>query len=165
MLQPDFLLALLQEATRLGFHTAVDTSGFAPLKSFATILPFTRLILYDLKTMNDRLHKELTGVSNRIILQNLEFLAGLGMTVRIRIPLLKGINNDKINLEQTILFLKRLKRIEQVDLLPFHKIGRSKYERLGMIYRMQDHAEMSAEEMAETRNIFEMEGFNVKIGG
>ena len=164
-MQPAFLFDLLVKSCDAGFHTTVDTSGYVSRKSLEKILPFTRLFLYDLKTMNDELHLKYTGVSNRIILENLEFLAEQGKSVRIRIPLLKGINDSENNIEQTICFIKRLNSIGQIDLLPYHTIGKSKYHRLGLEKSMPENAELCTEELSGIKTLFESEGFNVKIGG
>lgn len=165
LMQPEFLLELLQSSTSRGIHTTVDTSGFASLNVIEKVLPLTGLFLYDLKLMDDEQHKKLTGVSNRKIVENLEFLSEHQKRIRIRIPVLKGINDSKENIEQTILFLKRLNGIEQVDLLPYHRIGRSKYERLGLKNGMNEKAETGPERMAEIKKMFESEKFKVKIGG
>ena len=165
LMQPGFLKELLEESKNEGFHTAVDTSGLAQQKYFEEILPLTNLFLFDLKLMDDELHQKYTGVSNLKILENLRFLSGKGKTIRIRIPVIKGINDSPENLGGTIEFLKGLKNIEQVDLLPYHHIGRSKYERFGLIYRMPDQEEMESEEMEAIEHLFENNGFKVKIGG
>jgi pyruvate formate lyase activating enzyme len=165
LMQPDFLRELLKAATNEGFHTAVDTSGFAPAEHLEQILPFTNLFLYDLKGMDDRIHKQYTGVSNRVILENLKFLSKGGSRIRIRIPLLRGINNGEKNINETILFLKSLYQIEQIDLLPYHPAGKSKYQRLGIKYRMPEQETLTENEMEDIKRIFESAGFKVKIGG
>ncbi|NQU85635.1 MAG: glycyl-radical enzyme activating protein [Mariniphaga sp.] len=163
--QPDFLLELLKASKSEGYHTAVDTSGFAKPEDFEKIAPFTNLFLYDLKLMDDDLHKKYTGVSNQLILKNLQFLCECEKSIRIRIPVIKGINDSIQNLNDSISFLKELMGIEQVDLLPHHHIGRGKYERFGLKYRMPDQQQITDIEMKSFEQLIESEGFKVKIGG
>ncbi|MBN1822461.1 MAG: glycyl-radical enzyme activating protein [Prolixibacteraceae bacterium] len=165
MLQSDFLLDLLMASKKEGYHTSVDTSGLARQEDFEKIIPFTDLFLFDLKIMNEELHKKYTGVSNRKILDNLKFLSDNKKTIRIRIPVVKDVNDSEENISQTIFFLKTLKGIEQVDLLPYHHIGKSKYERFGLKYKMPDQIETSDEEIQAIKSKFENEGFKTKIGG
>jgi len=165
LMQPAFLRELLKASKEEGFHTAVDTSGFAPKKQLEQIIPFTGLFLFDVKMMDDSLHKKYTGVSNRKILENLKFISDKGSAIQIRIPLLKGINDSEKNIADSISFLKGLKNIKQIDLLPYHFIGRNKYERFGLIYRMPAQEEMTAGEMENVTHFFENAGFKVKIGG
>ncbi len=162
LMQPDFLRDLLKAARNEGFHTAVDTSGFAPAKHLEQILPFTSLFLYDIKGMDDRIHKQYTGVSNQVILENLKFLSESGSRIQIRIPLLKGINDSEKNINETILFLKSLYEIEQIDLLPYHPTGQSKYQRFGLKYRLPEQEEMTEEEINRVDRLFKKAGFRTK---
>jgi len=138
LLQKDFLREILKESKHGGLHTAVDTAGNVPWESIEEILPYTDLFLYDLKVMDESKHKEATGVSNKRILKNLKELGNRTTEIIIRIPVIPGINNSLKNMEETLDFIKDLKSIKSVELLPFHKLGESKYESLGIEYPAKD---------------------------
>ncbi len=163
--QVDFLRALLKRCKDYEIHTAVDTSGFAPWTRFEKILPYTDLFLYDLKLMDDEKHRQFTGVSNQVILQNLRKLDGTQAQIRVRIPIIPSINADEENLRNTALFLSTLENIQKVDLLPYHNIASDKYQRMGHKYALKDVKTPSAKEMQTLATIFEEKGFDVTIGG
>jgi pyruvate formate lyase activating enzyme len=132
--QPDFLTAALEACRSEGVHTAVDTSGFCRQEDLLRIAPWTDLFLFDLKHMDDARHRELTGVSNRRILENLAALAALPEptrgSIRVRVPVIPGLNDDRTNLEATARFAASLPGVHRVDLLPYHAHGLHKRERL-----------------------------------
>lgn len=165
LLQPDFLLELLKACKNENLHTAVDTSGLAKQDDFEKIVAFTDLFLFDLKLMDAELHKKYTGGSNQKILKNLKFISERNKTIRIRIPVVKGVNDSEENIGQTISFLKPLKGIEQVDLLPYHHIGKSKYQRFGLTYKMPNQVQTTDKVMQAIKKKFENEGFKTNIGG
>ncbi|MGD2115514.1 MAG: glycyl-radical enzyme activating protein, partial [Acidobacteriota bacterium] len=135
--QPDFLAAALEACRAEGVRTAVDTSGFCRREDLLRIAPWTDLFLFDLKHMDGERHRELTGVSNRRILENLAALAELPAppegsrgAIRIRVPVIPGLNDDRANLEATARFAASLPGVRRVDLLPYHAHGLHKRERL-----------------------------------
>lgn len=129
--QYEFTLQFLQNIKGKGFHITLDTSGFISWEKFRPILEFTDLILYDLKHIDPTVHKKLTGVSNEQILMNLEKILTLtNVPVIIRYPVIPGYNDSKENVDAMINFVKALE-IKEVNLLPYHRLGKSKYERLG----------------------------------
>ncbi len=164
LMQPLFLKELLGKCVEAGFHTAVDTSGYAPESDFEYILSLTGLFLYDLKLMDDRLHLQFTGVSNQIILDNFRYVVQQGNQVRVRIPMLGGITATKGNIEQICRFLIPFAgKIVQIDLLPYHRIGRNKYDKLGISSAMPgNEARPGQKELDEFKTKFESEGFTVK---
>jgi pyruvate formate lyase activating enzyme len=128
-MQPDFLLSLLTKCKERGLHTTVDTSGYAPSRIFEKISSFTDLFLYDLKMMNDKLHQKYTCVSNKLIHKNLKWLDDKHKNISIRIPVVPGITDTKLNITEIINFLLKLENISEVNLLPYHKAGEGKYSR------------------------------------
>ena len=109
---------------------AVDTAGCVAWEKFEKILPYTDMFLYDVKCYTDALHTKGTGVSNRIILQNLQRLSSNSSSeIIVRIPIIPGFNADKEELALVADFLKPL-RLRAVELLPYHKTGEQKYEEL-----------------------------------
>ena len=105
MLQIDFLCEILKKCKENGIHTAVDTAGNALWERFEKILPYTDLFLYDVKAFSEELHKEGTGVSNSLILENLKRLSGRAEII-IRIPVIGGYNDNIDELTRIAEFLK-----------------------------------------------------------
>ena len=163
--QIDFLTALLQKCKEYEIHTAVDTSGLAAWERFEKILPYTDLFLYDLKLMNDEKHRRFTGVSNRLILENLQKLTEASANIRVRIPIIPNINDDEENLRETREFIASLKTIQEVDLLPYHNIATDKYHRMKNDYALENTQTPSEVRMKKLAEPFKEKGFRVKIGG
>jgi len=134
LFQHEFLLALLQAARQKEIHTAVDTTGYTSPEILEGISPFVDLFLYDLKTLDDERHREYTGVSNRLILENLGRLIRRGNHVIARVPLLPGVNDDETSIRDIGRFVKNLGAVSEIHLLPYHTTGSEKYRRLGMKY-------------------------------
>ena len=154
LLQKDFLREILKSSKNHGINTAVDTAGNIPWESIEEILPYTDLFLYDLKVMDEIKHKEVTGVSNKIILSNLKELSNRTSEIIIRIPVIPGINNSLKNMQATYNFLKELKGIKAVELIPFHKLGEGKYESLGIEYPAKDFRLLEKGEIEKLGIIF-----------
>ncbi len=165
LLQPDFLEELLRLAKNAGLHTVVDTSGQAQMELFRRLLPLVDLFLYDLKHMNSARHRELTGQGNELILGNLKELARLTPKIIIRIPVIPQVNDDEENLRQTAAFIKSLPRLQGVELLPYHNLGKDKYLRLGREYKLKELAKPSPEQMERIAQVFRQAEINVSLGG
>ena len=163
--QVGFLAALLKECKEYEIHTAVDTSGLAAWEKFEKILPYTDLFLYDLKLMDDEKHRQFTGVSNRLILENLQKLTEASANVRVRIPIIPSVNDDEENIRATGEFIASLKTIQDVDLLPYHNIATDKYHRMAHEYALDKIKTPSDERMQELAEVFRKKGFRVTIGG
>lgn len=164
--QAGFLKELLLLCRDTGMQTAVDTSGHAPEEVFAEIAALTDLLLFDLKTIDSKLHETYTGVGNELILKNLMSLNGKGPLVIIRIPVIPGLNDSIVAMEAIRQVMQDSRaRIEAVNLLPYHRLGRQKYEALGMLEPPAFVPEISKVEMKRLKGVFEEMGFRVKIGG
>lgn len=151
LFQPEFLLAALEECKKRGIHTALDTSGFAPTAVLTKLASLIDLFLYDLKPMDEEEHRRYTGVSNRLIHENLKTLVKLGRPVIVRIPLIPGITDTERNIALLKAFLRELGRgIQNVEFLPYHDVA-EKYQRLGKNYGMPELPRPSAERLAEVR--------------
>ncbi len=130
--QPEFALALLEACGQRGIHRVVDTSGFAKTATLLEVAKQTELFLYDVKMVDAEKHRQWTGVSNELILHNLKELAATGAAINIRIPLVKGVNDDDRNIEQTAEMISSLAGPSKVvNLLPYHNIMANKHIRLG----------------------------------
>ena len=127
MLQIDFLTEILKKCKENGIHTAVDTAGHIPWESFEKIIPDTDLFLYDIKAMNDEIHKEYTGVSNSLILENLARLLKSNVGVWVRVPIIPGVNDSEDEMKKIKSFFEANGYPEKVELLPYHAMGEHKY--------------------------------------
>ncbi len=164
--QADFLEDLLLACKREGYHTAVDTTGHTSRENLQKIMGLTDLFLYDLKLAGDIKHKKYTGVSNRMILENLLFLAGEGKKLFIRFPVIPSINDDEENVGRILRLMDPVREaVEEVDLLPYHALAAHKYEKFHMEYKMAGVPEPGEEEMKKMKRRFEEAGFTVRIGG
>lgn len=147
--QAAFLRGILAAAKGAGLHTALDTCGFASWDVLESLRAHVDLFLYDLKLMDDVRHRESTGVSNELILENLLRLSQAGHRVILRVPVVPGVNDDEENLRRVGAFAADLPAVERLDLLPYHRIGRDKYRRLARPCSMPQVDPPSDAEMLE----------------
>jgi pyruvate formate lyase activating enzyme len=125
----------------------------------------TDLVLYDLKVMDEVRHREMTGVSNAPILENLKRLAARGTAIWVRVPLVRGVNDDDDNIRRTIAFLGSLGTVERVGLLPYHSGGLEKARRIGKEKDFRRFEPPSEERIAAVEAAFREAGFEVRRGG
>lgn len=164
--QPAFLIEMLKMCTDAGIHTAVDTSGFAPSETFLEVSTHADVLLFDIKSANPARHNAFTGENNNLIISNLLSLPASGPEVFIRIPVIPGFNDTADELERILDIVRRVKApVARVDLLPFHRLGRQKYEALGMLPPPAFGPEPDQEKMERFMQIFSEAGFGVKRGG
>ncbi len=164
LVQIDFLQNMLKLCKEEEIHTTVDTSGYSKWENIEKIIDYTDLFLYDIKIMDDYRHNKYMGVSNKVILENLKRLSQAGSNIYVRIPIIKGVNDDIENIQSTIEFLKDI-NILQVNLLPYHKMGMEKYDRLSMDYRLTGDEKPSEEVMNSLLKKFKILNKRIKIGG
>ncbi len=163
---PEFLIDLLDECGKKNLHRTVDTSGFADTKTVLEVAKRTDLFLYDLKLIDNKLHKKWTGVGNQLILKNLMILSETGANINIRIPLIKNVNSNKNELSKMAGFISGLPgEAPIVNLLPYHNIAKNKYNKLGSVYNGFEMTEPSEEEQYQAVEIFRQAGIEVEIGG
>ncbi len=165
LLQYDFAMDLLKECKNLDIHTCIDTTGNIKSEKLENVASLTDLFLYDLKHIDDVQHIKYTGVSNKLILNNLKLLDELGKDIWIRFPLIPGINDDESNLLRMMDFLSKLKNSYPISILPYHKIGSHKYERFGIDYKMEGVEEQSKEDVNKIFEMFTDAGFSASVGG
>lgn len=165
MMQIDFLVEILSLCKSRGIKTAIDTTGFASQKHFEIIYPNTDLFLYDLKLIDNDKHKEFTGTSNNLILENLNYLTKAGNKVRIRIPLIPGFTDTIENLSGIADHISKLRNIISVDLLPYNKISEDKYRRLRLDRKIPEMQTQSETELQQIKSLFIKTGFKIKLRG
>jgi len=165
LMQIDFLEEMLKECKAKDIHTVVDTSGLAPFDHLKRIIDDVDLFLFDVKHMNDEEHKKLTGVSNKQILDNLDHLMQLQQPLIIRYPMIPDCNDSNENINEMINFLKQYEWKPEVHILPYHRIGKDKYDRFNKENHMPDIQSLKEEDCEWAKAKFEQEGFKVCIGG
>jgi pyruvate formate lyase activating enzyme len=161
--QPEFLWHLLKRCQESGIQTALDTSGFVKPEILRKVLEHTNLVLYDIKHMDPAKHKELTGVDNRLILENAKMIAAMGKPMVIRVPLIPKHNDSQENIKELAEFMLSL-GLKRVDLLPYHSLGKIKYQRLGMEYKLSDLKPFAEGEVAKIKVDLESYGLQVGVG-
>lgn len=165
LLQPDFLIALLDECEKRAIHTTVDTCGFARYEIIDRIRDKVDLFLYDIKTMDNRKHRKYTGASNERILENLKKLAESGSSIVISFPIIPNINDDDKNVTRIAKFISSLPNIQQVNLLPYHRAGIEKYKNLGKPYKLDKIQPPSNQKIKTVKEKLEAFGITVGVGG
>ncbi len=167
MLQFEFLYDAVKACKKSGYHTSIDTSGYSLADNFRSIIPFTDLFLFDIKHLDDGKHIEATGVSNAGILENYKILLEDAGAVTLRIPVIPGFNDDPDHIERLVQFIvsTRTVSLKNINLLPFHKTGASKYRRFNIPCRMDRIEPPSKADMEQLKKHFLATGVNVKIGG
>ena len=166
LMHHEFLIKLLDACGEEGIHRCVDTSGFTNTKIFKEVAQRTDHFLYDLKMMDSDKHKELTGVPNEKILENLKILAETGAAMNIRIPLIKGVNDDKENILRSAEFIAALSGgKKKVNILPYHNIASKKYEKLGVEYAQGTMDEPDQDHQKRILEIFQSFGIKAILGG
>ena len=165
LMQPVFLLALLEACRALEIHTAVDTCCEVSRDILSQIRPFTELFLCDLKHVNPDKHKQFTGVGNKRILDNITFLAESGCDLIIRIPVVPTFNDTPEEIRAIGTFLQTLKKVYRVDLLRYNSAGLSKSERLGGNPTIIQYSPPDDEKMKTLTDIIKQQGFETLQGG
>lgn len=162
---PDFASSLLEKCKNAGINTAVETCGYSRWTNITRLLDFVDLFLYDLKIMNEDEHKKYTGVSNKPILENLERLNEYdnSNTIIVRIPLIRGINDSTLHMHNLCSYVKSLKRIKEVHLLPYHRLGESKYRALGRTYFLTEINPPAKEKIETLKELFIKEGLRCRV--
>ena len=164
LIQIDFVEELLRRLKEEKINTAVDTRGAVNFDILERAAKYTDLFLYDLKLMDDEKHKEYVGVSNKNIIENLKKVSTIHCNVNIRMPIIEGINDNDSHIEKTLELLKDL-NIKKINLLPYHNIAKHKYEKLGLVYEDEKMSIPSDVKMDSFKELFEKNGYIVKIGG
>lgn len=166
LLQPDFSSDLLLAAKLAGINTAIESTGFAKFETIEEkILPHLDLYMMDIKHISSAKHKLFTGQSNERVLENAKKIAESGQHLIIRVPVVPTFNATEQEILEIAQFARGLKGVEELHLLPYHRLGLDKYEGLGREYTLKDIEPPSDEKMEQLREIAATTGLKVKIGG
>ena len=163
--QSGFVRQVAEKLKESGIHTALDTCGDVSWCRFEEVLDVIDLVLYDIKVADRDVHTQLTGRDNDIILANARVLARQGIPMHIRLVAVPGLTDSRDELNARMEIVKELSTVEQVDLLPYHRYGVGKYERLSLDYPLVEVEEHTTEEVEVMRQYLERFGIPVTVGG
>ena len=159
LLQPSLVSHLFVKCRQAGIHTCIETSGHVTESAFEQVLPNTDCVLFDVKFMDTDKHRQYTGKPNSQILANAKVVAASGMALLFRMPLIPGINDDEQNVKETADFLHSLgNNAQRIELMPYHRLGKGKYESLDKKYPLPDVRSPEPEQIALVKTAFESSG-------
>lgn len=161
LMQCDFTREVFRRCQALGIHTTLDTSGFAGPKASAAVLEHADLVMLCIKAFDANIHSRLTGVSPDLPLRFAEYLHSIHKPTWIRFVLVPGITDSMDNVQGLAKFLAPMSNIEKVEILPFHKMGEYKWERLGLDYALKDTPAPTTEQVQAVVDIFRQHGLKV----
>lgn len=161
--QFDFSINLLKELKARNIHTAIETSAYSSQNKINKIINFLDLILIDFKHPIDSEHKQYTGVSNKIIIQNIKYICNHDIDVRLRIPIIPNFNDDKISMKKSLDILDSIPNLNSIDIVPYHTFGVAKYQSLGRLYELKYLKPPSENFIYEIYEIFNNKNYYVRI--
>ncbi|WP_394154418.1 [formate-C-acetyltransferase]-activating enzyme [Vibrio maritimus] len=159
-----FCIELLKQLKKLGYKTAIETSGHGNSNHLAEMAKYCDEILFDFKMMNREQAKDVIGINLDRVLKSFDALKLAPCKLIPRLPLIPGYTLDLINVDKVLKFLAPYS-LEELHLLPFHQFGSSKYETLGMTYSMKDTPVPTKQEVDAIQRHVEAHGYKVVIGG
>jgi len=164
-MQINFLLELLKALKKQGIHTAIETCGYFNEDLIGELVKYVDLFLFDIKLIDNEKHKEFTDVSNEKILTNFsKILSKVGCERIIpRIPLIPGVNTDVSTIQHIITFLREINYNGQIHLMPYNKLTKTKYEKVGMGDLYKDMGDLTDENLNEITKLFEQHSYEVII--
>lgn len=158
LLQAEFITELFKELKKLGIHTALDTSGAIPISDqIKELLKYTDLVLLDIKHINPEKCVNLTGFTNKNTLEFAKYLSNINLPVWIRQVLVPGYTDDKFDLLDLKKFIENLSNVEKVELLPYHNLGKFKWDEIGDTYELSDVTPPTPEEIEKAKSLLEIE--------
>lgn len=157
LLQVKFLIELFKKLKEEGFHTCIDTSGVVAITDdIKKVLEYTDLVLLDIKHIDDEKCKKLVGVSNKRELEFAKYLSQNNIKMWIRQVLVPGYTDDEQDLIKLKEFIKTLKTVEKVQILPYHSMGKYKWEKLGVKYELENVREANQDDVDRAKRILEI---------
>ncbi len=164
--QPEFTLRLLKSCREAGIHTVMETCGHTNYDTLKELVENVNVLIYDIKHMDEAKHIEGTGKTNNLILHNLKRLCEEGDTeIVVHIPLIRDFNDDENNIEETVKFVGSLKKIRQIDLLPFNELAAEKYRAIGINWEYAGIQGQTLDQLKRMEEIVKSQGLQVTVGG
>jgi len=164
MLQFEFTRDILAAARSAGLHTCIETSGMASTERYVEIAPIVDLFLWDIKDTDAERLRSNTGASLDLVLYNLSAIDSAGAKTILRCIVLNGINLNQQHLDRVLAIRASLKHCEGIELLPYHSLGDSKHERLGLIRQSRPEWTPSDEQMSQARAYIDAQGDSLSRG-
>lgn len=166
LMHSDYLLKALKDCGKRMYHRVVDTTAFANQETLLEVAKHCELFLIDLKVMDSEKHKEFTGVNNEKILSNITELAKTNCEIIFRMPLINGVNANRVNIEKTAEFINSLNGNRTViNLLPYHKVAEHKLAKMGRSNEFIEFESPNEEEITKIISTFKSYGVEASIGG
>ena len=166
LMHSEYLLKALKECGKRMYHRVVDTTAFANLDTVLEVADNCEMFLIDLKVMDSQKHKEFTGVDNEKILSNITELSKTNCEIIFRIPLIKEVNSDELNIEKTAEFMRSLEgNRTKINLLPYHKVAENKLVKLGRSDEFIEFEAPKDDEIQEIISMFKKYGIEASVGG
>jgi len=159
--QRDFLRAMVDTFYNMGVHQTIETCGYFIWDHVEDILNKLDFVFVDIKVMDGKKHKELTGVDNEIILDNIKRLGKLNVDLVIRIPLIKDINDSLDNIKKTAFFVNEHIPNGKIEILPYHSLGAYKYDKLGLSRFKNTFETPAKEEVFNVKEIIKSYGIEI----
>lgn len=159
--QPAFVASIFEGCKRMGLHTALDTSGYPGKRADERLLELTDLVLLDIKHIRPGAYRELTGVDLQPTLDFARRLQDLGKPVWLRYVLVPGHTDQADDLARLAEFIRPMRNIERVEILPFHNMGAWKWQRLGLPYALADTAPPNPDDIRTAQRAFREVGMTV----
>ena len=157
LLQPKFLINLFKELKKRNIPTAIDTSGMVDITDdVKELLTLTDLVLLDIKHINNEKCKELVGFSNKKELDFAKYLSDNNIPVWIRQVIIPGITDNEDDLLKLKELINSLKNVKNIELLPYHELGKSKWENLGLEYKLKDIPSATKDDIKRVKKILEI---------
>lgn len=163
--QPEFAVALLAAAKSVGISTAIETTGFAKWEIIQHYLKVTDHVLMDIKNIDNEKHMHFCGQSNELILENARKIAENHKDLTIRVPVIPTFNDTETEISAIAEFAKTLPGVTKLHLLPYHRLGKDKYDGLGREYELDGLDLIPNEKMEKLLNVAKKSGLNCQIGG
>jgi pyruvate formate lyase activating enzyme len=161
--QPEFVAELFKRCQEADIHTCLDTCGYADPSAWELVLPYTQLVLFDVKLIDPAAHLKVTGKSNEKILRSLELVAGSGVPVVVRIPVIPGINDSEESIAVIARHVASLGSLRDVSLLAYHGYGGNKYQMLDRRYRLGKLTPPDDNQLESLAGIVRSFGLNAEI--
>ena len=165
LVQPDFAAAILKACKDSGINTAIESTGCASYDRIEKLLPNLDVYLMDIKHTDNEKHKQFTGRSNELILENAKKIARDAKELIIRVPVIPGFNCQVDEIAGIAEFAKSLDGVEELHLLPYHNFGEDKYKRLGREYELKDTPLLPDGYVQKLKAVVESKGLKCQIGG
>jgi pyruvate formate lyase activating enzyme len=164
LMQVGFVRELTRQCREQGIHTAIETTLYTTKEAIQRAIEFLDLMFIDIKHIDSYIHEKFTGVRNERILENILMVDGLGKPIIIRVPFIPGFNDDDETQRAIYRWAAQLENMKWIEILPYHRLGLSKYQGLGRNYAMADINQVPKQSVTYLKDLGAEFGVEVRIG-